>query len=79
MPNSFNITGWKKKRSVTPYYPKQTTKKGNTDFGVGGDVYLGAGPQVVDDSLDSVHHLQSHLLFLRPWGDVVVEVIDLLV
>lgn len=44
-----------------------------------GDVYLSTGPQVVDDSLDSVHHLQSHLLLLRPRGDVVIEVIDLLV
>lgn len=41
--------------------------------------YLSAGPQVVDDSLDSVHHLQPHLLLLRSWGDVVEEVVDLLV
>lgn len=65
-------------RSVNPYYPKQTTKKRNADSGVSGDVYLSAGPQVMDDSLDSVHHLQPHLLFLWPWGDVVVEVIDFL-
>lgn len=41
--------------------------------------YLSAGPQVVDDSLDSVHHLQPHLLLLRSRGDVVEEVVDLLV
>lgn len=47
-------------------------------FGVWDDVYLSKRPQVTDDSLDSVHHLQPHLLLLRPWGDVLVEVIDLL-
>lgn len=43
-----------------------------------GGVYLGTGPQVVDDSFDSIHHLQPHLLLLRPRGNVVEEVVDLL-
>lgn len=42
-------------------------------------LYLSAGPQVVDDTLDPVHHLQPHSLLLRPRGDVRVEVSDLLV
>lgn len=42
-------------------------------------MYLSTGPQVVDDSLDPVHHLQPHLLLFRPWGDVLVKVVDLLV
>lgn len=55
------------------------TKQGKQCVCVCGGGYLSTRPQVVDDSLDSVDHLQSHLLFLWPWGDVVVEVVDLLV
>lgn len=70
------ISGTLKNWFVTPCYSQLQLLR----VGVGGvDVYLSTGPQVVDDSLDSVHHLQSHLLFLRPRGDVIVEVIDLLV
>lgn len=62
--------------------PVEKTQENKDSSGVcwgSGEVYLSAGPQVVDDSLDSVHHLQPHLLLLRSRGDVVEEVVDLLV
>lgn len=33
----------------------------------------------MDDPLDSVDHLQPHFLLLWSWGDVAVEIYDLLV
>lgn len=32
----------------------------------------------MDDTLDSVHNLQPHFLLLWSWGDVAVEINDLL-